>query len=81
MVGAYSASKAALVALMKSVALENKDAGITANSVLPGGMATPGNPGANLIPTAQVASLLAYLASDAAGSITGAAIPVVGSQL
>ncbi len=41
MVGAYSASKAALVSLVKTVALENKDAGISANTVLPGGMATP----------------------------------------
>jgi NAD(P)-dependent dehydrogenase (short-subunit alcohol dehydrogenase family) len=81
MVGAYSASKAAIVALVKSIALENKDAGITANSVLPGGMATPGNQGKNLIPTAQVAALLAHLASDAAGQITGAAIPVYGMQL
>jgi len=78
---AYNASKAALVSLLKTVALENKDAGITANTVLPGGMATPNNQGPNLIPTAQVASLLAYLASDDAGSVTGAAIPVYGTQL
>jgi NAD(P)-dependent dehydrogenase (short-subunit alcohol dehydrogenase family) len=79
--GAYSASKAAVVSLVKTVALENKDTGITANTVLPGGMATPGNQGANLIPTQQVASLMVYLASDEAGSVTGAAIPVYGSQL
>lgn len=35
-IGAYSASKAALVSLIKTVALENKDAGITANVILPG---------------------------------------------
>jgi NAD(P)-dependent dehydrogenase (short-subunit alcohol dehydrogenase family) len=81
MLGAYNASKAALVSLVKTVALENKDAGITANSVLPGGMATPANQGANLIDTAQVASLLTYLASDEAGAVTGAAIPVYGTQL
>ena len=74
-------AKAALVSLVKTVALENKDAGITANSVLPGGMATPANQGANLIDTAQVASLLTYLASDEAGAVTGAAIPVYGTQL
>src|SRR5439155_17128969 len=34
MVGAYSASKAAVVSLVKTIALENKDAGITANTVL-----------------------------------------------
>jgi NAD(P)-dependent dehydrogenase (short-subunit alcohol dehydrogenase family) len=81
MVGAYSASKAALISLVKTVALENKDAGITANSVLPGGMATAANQGGNLIPTAQVASLLTYLASDEAAAVTGAAIPVYGTQL
>lgn len=35
-VGAYSASKAAMVSLMKTVALENKDAGLRANVILPG---------------------------------------------
>jgi NAD(P)-dependent dehydrogenase (short-subunit alcohol dehydrogenase family) len=80
-VGAYSASKAALVSLVKTVALENKDAGITANTVLPGGMNTPGNPGKKLIETAHVASLLVWLASDAAAAVTGAAIPVYGPQL
>src|SRR5215471_9578228 len=35
-VGAYSASKAALVSLIRTVARENKDAGITANVLLPG---------------------------------------------
>lgn len=81
MVGAYSASKAAIIALVKSIALENKDAGITANTVLPGAMATPANRGTNLLPTDQVAALLAHLASDAASAITGAAIPVYGNQL
>ena len=81
MVGAYSASKAAMIALVKTIALENKGAGITANSVLPGAMATAGNSGSNLISPRQVAALLAHLASDAAREITGAAIPIYGSQL
>jgi NAD(P)-dependent dehydrogenase (short-subunit alcohol dehydrogenase family) len=81
MVGAYSASKAAMIALVKSIALETKDAGITANTVLPGAMATPGNTGKNLVPPEQVAALLAHLAGDAASQITGAAIPVYGAQL
>jgi NAD(P)-dependent dehydrogenase (short-subunit alcohol dehydrogenase family) len=42
-VGAYSASKAALVSLIKTVARENKDAGITANVILPGTIDTPAN--------------------------------------
>ena len=81
MVGAYSASKAALVALFKSIALENKDAGITANTVLPGAMDTPANTGTNLVRPAQVAALLVHLAGDGAADITGAAIPIYGGQL
>ena len=42
MVGAYSASKAALVSLVRTIALENKDRGISANVILPGTMDTPG---------------------------------------
>ena len=88
MVGAYSASKAALVALIRTIALENKDRGISANSVLPGTMDTPANraggPGADRsrwVQPAQVAALLVHLASDEAAQITGAAIPVYGTQL
>ena len=87
MVGAYSASKAALVALIRTIALENKDRGITANAVLPGTMDTPGNrtadPNADSsrwVQPAQVAALLVHLASDDAAQITGAAIPVYGVQ-
>jgi 2-dehydro-3-deoxy-L-rhamnonate dehydrogenase (NAD+) len=35
LVGAYSASKAAIIALVKAIALENKDAGIPANPCSP----------------------------------------------
>jgi len=88
MVGAYSASKAALVALVRTIALENKDRGISANTVLPATMDTPANraamPNADpkaWVQPAQVAALLAHLASDAAAQITGAAIPVYGPQV
>jgi NAD(P)-dependent dehydrogenase (short-subunit alcohol dehydrogenase family) len=87
-IGAYSASKAALVSLMKTVALENKDAGITANVILPGTMDTPANrkdmPGADVsqwVQPASVASLIVWLASDAGKDVTGAAIPVYGRGL
>jgi len=87
-VGAYSASKAALVSLMKTVALENKDAGITANVILPGTMDTPANrkdmPGADVSTWVQpqsVASLMIWLASEAGKDVTGAAIPVYGRGL
>jgi NAD(P)-dependent dehydrogenase (short-subunit alcohol dehydrogenase family) len=87
-IGAYSASKAAVVSLMKTVALENKDAGITANVILPGTMDTPGNrkdmPGADVsqwVQPASVASLIVWLAGDAGKDVTGAAIPVYGGGL
>jgi NAD(P)-dependent dehydrogenase (short-subunit alcohol dehydrogenase family) len=87
-VGAYSASKAALVSLMKTVALENKDAGITANVILPGTMDTPPNrkdmPGADIsqwVQPASVASLIVWLVGDAGKDVTGAAIPVYGRGL
>src|SRR6516162_7728850 len=54
MVGAYSASKAALVSLIRTIALENKDRCITANAVLPGTMDTPSNPGPQFVKPAQV---------------------------
>jgi NAD(P)-dependent dehydrogenase (short-subunit alcohol dehydrogenase family) len=88
MTGAYSASKAALVSLIRTIALENKDRSISANSVLPATMDTPanraGDPKADRtqwVQPAQVAALLVHLASDAGAQITGAAIPVYGKQV
>ncbi len=87
-IGAYSASKAALVSLIKTVALENKDARITANVILPGTMDTPANrrdmPGADVsewVQPASVASLILWLAGDSGQDVTGAAIPVYGRGL
>jgi NAD(P)-dependent dehydrogenase (short-subunit alcohol dehydrogenase family) len=87
-VGSYSASKAALVSLITTVALENKDAGITANVILPGTMDTPANrkdmPGADVsqwVQPASVASLIVWLAGDAGKDVNGAAVPVYGAGL
>jgi NAD(P)-dependent dehydrogenase (short-subunit alcohol dehydrogenase family) len=87
-VGAYSASKAALVSIIRTVAIENKDAGITANVILPGTMDTSANrkdmPGADIsqwVQPASVASLIVWLAGDAGRDVTGAAIPVYGTAL
>lgn len=87
-VGAYSASKAAMVSLIKTVALENKDAGLTANVILHGTMDTPANrkamPGADFskwVQPATVAGLMVWLASDAGRDVNGAVIPVYGSDV
>ena len=84
MVGAYSASKAALVALVRTIALENADRCISVNTVLPGTMDTPANRAAadpkadplQWVQPTQVAALLLHLASDAGAQVTGAAIPI-----
>jgi len=87
-VGAYSASKAALVSLIRTVARENKDALLTANVILPGTMDTPANraamPGADTsqwVQAASVASLIVWLAGDAGKDVTATAIPVYGRGL
>jgi NAD(P)-dependent dehydrogenase (short-subunit alcohol dehydrogenase family) len=86
--GAYVTFKAALVTLIRTLALENGGAGITANVVLPGTMDTPANrtamPNADAskwLKTADVAEVLHWLASDAAGQVNGAAIPVRGRDV
>lgn len=87
-VGAYSASKAAVVSLVKTVALENKDLGISANVILPATMDTPANRAAmpkadtsQWVQTESVASLIVWLAGDGGKDVTGAAIPVYGRGL
>jgi NAD(P)-dependent dehydrogenase (short-subunit alcohol dehydrogenase family) len=84
--GAYVTFKSALVSLVRTVALENKDAGLTANVVLPGTMDTPTNrkamPGADFskwTQPANVADLILWLADERGAHVTGAAIPIDGS--
>jgi NAD(P)-dependent dehydrogenase (short-subunit alcohol dehydrogenase family) len=82
---AYSVSKAAVVALVKTVALEVKGSGVTANLILPSVIDTPANRAA--MPSADaskwvtpesIANLLVWLVSDAARDVNGAAIPIYG---
>jgi NAD(P)-dependent dehydrogenase (short-subunit alcohol dehydrogenase family) len=90
---AYAASKAGLLGLMRTVAAENVRRGITANAVLPGMVATekvnamPAEiqeqlreavPMERFAEPHEVAALVAYLASDAAGYVTGQAIGIDG---
>jgi NAD(P)-dependent dehydrogenase (short-subunit alcohol dehydrogenase family) len=87
-VGAYSASKAAMVSLIRTVALENKDAGLTANVILPGTIDTPANrkamPKADVskwVQPATIASLITWLAGKAGKDVNGAVIPVYGTDV
>src|SRR6201987_912969 len=86
-VGAYGASKAAMVSLIRTVAAENKDAGMTANAILPGMMDTPSNrkamPNADFskwVKPSTVAGLMVWLAGAAGKDVNGAVIPVYGES-
>jgi len=81
--GAYVTFKAALTTLVRTVALENKDAGLSANVVLPGTMDTPANrksmPRADYSKWVQpenVADVVLWLADERAGHITGSTISI-----
>jgi NAD(P)-dependent dehydrogenase (short-subunit alcohol dehydrogenase family) len=83
--GAYTASKAGVQRLTESLSEEVKDRGITVNAILPGTIDTPRNradmPDADFsrwVSPAAIAEVIAFLASDAARAVTGAAIPVFG---
>jgi NAD(P)-dependent dehydrogenase (short-subunit alcohol dehydrogenase family) len=86
--GLYSASKAALISLVQTIAKENASCGVTANIVLPGTMDTPANrramPDADTskwVQPSQIAALLAHLASRQATQLSGAVIPVYGGEV
>ena len=81
----YIASKAAVMRLTESLAAENRDVGINVNCILPGTVDTPANrkdmPDADFstwVPTADLASVMLFLASPAARGVHGAAVPVYG---
>jgi 3-oxoacyl-[acyl-carrier protein] reductase len=91
----YAASKAGLVGLCRSLAKEYASRGITANVVAPGPIATDmldavPEPQRDAMAAAtsigrlgtpdEVAALICFLASDAAGFITGAVVPVDGGM-
>jgi NAD(P)-dependent dehydrogenase (short-subunit alcohol dehydrogenase family) len=83
--GAYIASKSAVIRLTESMAAELRDQGINVNCVLPSIIDTPENrasmpkadPRKWVAPEA-LADVILFLASPAARAIHGAAIPVVG---
>ena len=83
--GVYGATKAAVLALTQSLSAELKGDGVNVNAVLPSIIDTPANrkampksdPAAWVAP-ADLASVIVFLASDAAAAIHGAAIPVDG---
>lgn len=94
---AYGTSKGAVIALTRQMAVELADHGITANAVAPGPVDTPMTRKlhtdkfraeyASAIPmkrygtTAEIASAVSYLVSDAASYVSGIVMPVDGGFL
>jgi acetoacetyl-CoA reductase len=92
---AYSASKAGLLGMVKTVAAENAGLGITANAILPGLVASAGVqampqeiidawlqhiPTGRMVDTVEIAAAAAYLASAQAGSVTGQELLIDGGM-
>jgi NAD(P)-dependent dehydrogenase (short-subunit alcohol dehydrogenase family) len=82
---AYAAGKAALIALVQAASEEVKHEGVTVNCILPSVIDTPGNRAAQpdadtatWVAPADLAAVIAFLCSDAARAVTGAALPVYG---
>ncbi|MBX3232940.1 MAG: SDR family NAD(P)-dependent oxidoreductase [Labilithrix sp.] len=82
---AYAASKAAVVALAQTVAAEVLEHGVRVNAVLPSTMDTPANRAAmpdadatKWVSLASAAGVIAFLLSDDARDVSGAALPVYG---
>ncbi len=83
--GAYSASKSAVIRLTESMSAELRGNGINVNCILPSIIDTPQNrsdmPGADprrWVSPEALADVVLFLASDQANAIHGAAIPVTG---
>jgi len=85
MLASYCASKAAVVALTKSIADETKGTGVTANCVLPSLIDTPTNREAmgeenadTWVKPESLAQTICFLASEEAKDLRGATVSVYG---
>lgn len=83
--GAYVAAKSAVIRLTETMAAELREKNVNVNCVLPTIIDTPENRSAmpdadpaRWVAPADLASVIVFLASDAARAVHGAAVPVTG---
>lgn len=83
--GAYTASKASVMRLTESMALELREQNINVNAVMPSLIDTPRNrtdmpdaDHAKWVRPEDIAEVIGYLCSDAARAVHGACVPVDG---
>jgi NAD(P)-dependent dehydrogenase (short-subunit alcohol dehydrogenase family) len=83
--GPYIAAKSSVIRLTEAMSAELRERGINVNCVLPSIIDTPENRAAmpnadpeKWVKPQDLASVIAFLASDAARAVHGASLPVVG---
>jgi NAD(P)-dependent dehydrogenase (short-subunit alcohol dehydrogenase family) len=81
----YIVSKAAVIAFVKTIAVEYRDDGVRCNAILPSVIDTPANragqPDADhsrWVPPAEIAHVVRFLCSDESAPVSGAEVPVYG---
>jgi NAD(P)-dependent dehydrogenase (short-subunit alcohol dehydrogenase family) len=86
--GAYSAAKAAVIALTRALAVEEKENGVRVNAIAPGlidteqNRATAADPATTtFVPREDVAGVAWFLTTEAARSVTGEVVSVLGKTI
>jgi NAD(P)-dependent dehydrogenase (short-subunit alcohol dehydrogenase family) len=81
----YVVSKAAVLALVRTLAIEYRDDGVRANAILPSVIDTPANRAAmpdadhsKWVPPAEIARVIRFLVSAESAPVSGTLMPVYG---
>jgi NAD(P)-dependent dehydrogenase (short-subunit alcohol dehydrogenase family) len=84
--GAYSAAKAAVIALTRSLALEELEHGVRVNAIAPGMIDTEQNrasasPGQKYVSREEIADVVLFLTGETSRGVSGEVVHVAGATL